>query len=441
MPQLTLDLKNSTTKKPAFYQSNDPVQNNLTLTVSNYSGSTVTFVGGSSKLRIGFANLLSSSEVNAITVSDSNWQCTPVNSPRGVSLELHRKDSLQLAANASIRLSLTVPSVAEQSTSGNLTILYTEVTGIEDDETVLRFFVLKPPSGKQPLPLDAGWMSGMPSVVYISPDQNNLLPNSLGIFLNNTSDDPLVHATDNTSGLRFLISFPTIPRPDSKTPMPDPGLNALTYDDLAKDIWMQVVGDEENQWSFSPAYGSSNEALVWELKPLSPGILGAGQSVELFIDNIRTVLPPFTSSLHIQYLDIPGYDDDVITLHLQKIIPTTGILFFYADNANIGQGDSAVLFWSTFAVQSLELSYSVDDRTVIKSSDNGDIQLNENGYTLNHMNTTTYTLTAYLNRRTNSASDHYNCKSIKGLYGHSATINNVRRDSQIELERYRFRPK
>jgi hypothetical protein len=396
MQVLTLDLKNSTTQKPAFYQSSDPSQNMLTLTVSNYTGSAISFNSARSKLRIGFAHLLSASEVNAITIQDSDWHATPVNSSRGSALELSRKDSLQLDVNASFSLSLTVPSVSEQPDSGNLTILYSGITGIDDDETVLRFFVLKPPSGKPALPLDAGWLNGMPSVVYVSPDPNNLLSSSLGLFLSNKSNGPLVDTTDNPNGARFLISFPTIPRPAPHSPMPDPGLNGLTYDDLAKDIWMQAVGDGMNQWSISTAYGASNETLVWELRPLSPDILGANQSVELFIDNIRTVLPPFTTSIHIQYLDIPGYDDGVITLHLQKCNPTPGILYFDTSQADIGLGETAELNWDTFAVRSLELSYSVDGKRVVKSSDNGDIKLQSKGFPISPKITTTYTLTAYI---------------------------------------------
>jgi hypothetical protein len=397
MKALALDFENSSTHKPAFYQSNDPAMNVLILTISNHTGTPVTFDSDTSKLRIDFANLLSDSEVHAIVIQDAEWHGTPVNSHHGVALELSCHHPIQLADKTILSFSLSIPSVGAQSKhdSGNLTILYTGLIGIEDDETVLRFFVLKPPSGKPSLPLDMDWMSNMPPIVFVSPNENALLTNSLGIFLSNKSNDRLVYETGTACQPRFLISFSTIPRPDSHTPIPNPGRNALTYDDLAKDIWIRVVGDEMNMWSLSPSYGSYNEALVWELRPLSPGILGAGESVELFIDNIRTVLPPFTTALHIQYLDIPGYDDGVITLHMEKSKPSPGILSFYADDANIDIGESVSLTWSTFAVASLVLTYSVDEQTIVKRSSNGDITLQGSGYKVTPHATTTYTLTAF----------------------------------------------
>ncbi|WP_127529483.1 hypothetical protein [Paenibacillus kobensis] len=397
MHSLSIDFKNVTTKKPAFYQSNDPAQNVLTLTVSNYTGSAVTFPAGSSKLRIGFGSLLSAAEVNAITINrDAEWSAAQDNASRGAAVVLSPVSDVQLGVNASFSLNVTFPSISEQPASGNLTILSSGVEGTDDDENVLRFFILKPPSGKPVLPLNAGWLSSMPAVVYVSPDSNHLLASSLGLFLSNTSDSSLAADPDSAgSNPRFLISFPTIARPGPHEPLPNPGMNALTYDDLAKDIGMRVIGDGNNNWSLTPAYGSSNESLVWELKPLTPGILGGGQAVEVMIDHIRTVLPPFTTAVHIQYVDIPGYDDSIVTLHLQKSNPEPGIMSFYSDAPNIELGDSAALNWSTFAVHSLELSYSVDGKTVVKSSDNGDIALQESGYQLPLDKTTTYTLTAY----------------------------------------------
>ncbi|WP_127529482.1 hypothetical protein [Paenibacillus kobensis] len=395
MYSLTIDFNNRSTKKPAFYQSNDPAQNELTLTVSNNTGSPVTFPAGSSQLRIGFGSLLSTKEANAITISDAGWSVSPDNASRGAAVALSPKSDVQLGVNASFSLNVTLPSVSKQPASGNLTILWSGVTGTTDDEIVLRFFILKPPSGKPVLPLNAGWLSSMPAVVYVSADSNNLLANSLGLFLSNASGSPLADLNATGTNPRFLISFPTIARPDPNDPFPNPGMNALTYDDLAKDIGMRAIGDGNNNWSLTPAYGTSNESLVWELKPLTPGILGGGQSVEVIVDRIRTALPPFTTVMHIQYVDIPGYDDGIITLHLQKSSPEPGIMSFYSEATNIELGDSATLNWSTFAVRSLELSYSIDDQTIVKSSDNGDILLDETGYKLPLNQSTTFTLTAY----------------------------------------------
>ncbi|WP_127529481.1 hypothetical protein [Paenibacillus kobensis] len=396
MKALTLDLKNRETNKPVLYQSNDSSRNMLTLKVSNHTGTAVTFESGS-KLRIGFANLLSAEEAKAVAVIEAGWQCAPAPLSHGAAVVLTVTKPLQLAAEACVSLTVTIPSVGKQPTSGNLTLLHSGVIGIADDETVLRFFILKPPSGNPAIPLKTGWLTDMPPIVYISSDNKHLLSSSLGLFIYNDSSTPLAKPAAAGSNPRFLISFPTILRPDPHDPVPAPGLNALTYDDLAKDIWMKVIGDGNNQWTLSPSYGSSNESLVWVLKPLSPGILGGGQSVEIIIDHIRTVLPPFVTSLHVQYVDIPGYDDGVLTLHLQKTDPKPGILLFYAEDVNIDLGEAVSLNWSTFAVDCLELSYSVDDKTIVKSSENGDILLNEKNYRLAPNKTTTLTLTAYAN--------------------------------------------
>ncbi|WP_127529480.1 hypothetical protein [Paenibacillus kobensis] len=394
MNALTLDLINREANKPVLYQTNDPSRNELTLIISNNTGTTLTF-DSDSRLRIGFANLLTSGEVEAITVADAEWHCTAAHSSRGAAIELSVRTPLQLDNGSSKRLTVSVPTVSGQPTSGNVTLFYTDVTGAADDETVLRFFLIKLPSGNPVIPLDCGWLANMPAVVNVSSDLDHLLANSLGFYLNNRSDEALAKSSAAGLNPRFMISFPTIPRPDSHDPVPVLGSSALTYDDLAQDIWIRVIGDGVNQWSLAPSYGSSNESLMWELKPLIPDILGGGQSVEIIMDHIRTVLPPFTTSLHIQYLDIPGYDDGFLTLHLQKSNPLPGILLFYAEVANIDLGESAILSWNTFAIRSLELSYSTGNKTVVKSSDNGDIQLHESSFKITTASTTTYTLTAY----------------------------------------------
>jgi hypothetical protein len=97
----------------------------------------------------------------------------------------------------------------------------------------------------------------------------------------------------------------------------------------------------------------------WLLKPNLEAILGVGEdATEVFtIQNLVTYLPAGVTLLYLQYRNIPGYDDGLITLPVEKREPTPGILSFSVDKPVIDVGESVTLNWASFAAESLVLEW------------------------------------------------------------------------------------
>ena len=349
-------------------------------------------------IQIDWAGLLAADELAAVKIAADGWTGRLIDSGGAKLWELRPTRNASVPAGTPQVFAVTVPKVAAQPTSATICIQYQNIGGVADDFVNMQMFVVAPPPENdkpKPLPVSIGWATDQEPVVYVSLKKNDLIPNRLRFYISNDGATALGAAGGTAE---FQISFITIAQPAPSDPRPNPGLNALTYEAEARSsIKLTPFGDGAATWKIVPP--EPGKPLLWSLQPQSKQILDADAAVQILVEDIRTTLPAFSTTLFVHsVVDIAGYEGRVQRLHFDKALPHPGILMFDADRREIAAGDTVDLAWRTQALDGLELSYLESNRRIVKSYQNKDIGLADHLKVTPEV-TTSYTLTPYSNGR------------------------------------------
>jgi hypothetical protein len=220
---------------------------------------------------------------------------------------------------------------------------------IPDGNRSQRLSIGAPPTTSAALELTYAWIAPDQPVqsrdvsevqpVWVSTGEANAISNRIAFMISNTSDTPVV-ASGDTGHPAFYLSFDTVVNKD------DPGnFDALCTLDEVLQMTATLETDGLTTWSISP---QANLDGRWPLLPPDE-VLGGRQSLTVTFDHLETYLPPFVTTLYIDWENVPGYCNGTATLPLQKKPASPTIVDFHADPSdNLTAGQEVTLTWNTY---------------------------------------------------------------------------------------------
>jgi hypothetical protein len=175
------------------------------------------------------------------------------------------------------------------------------------------------------------------------------IANRLAFRLQNGSDAPLFIDDGSRRRPSFTIGMVTA---ESRE-------DAWAYDALcsfaeAGDIQCRVYAPNHSEWGIERDRAKGQ----WILTPRSLDVLGPHEAIVVVLENLVTTMPAHPTGLYIAHRDLPGYDDGVLLLPVEKIDPRPTITEFAAflddlpvdPAAGILQGQEIELRWSCWGV-------------------------------------------------------------------------------------------
>ncbi len=334
----------NTAGEPALTIGDGLAVNVLSFVVSNQTaGELALFAGapvpdgqsdptGPTTLYLYFGNLLTSDQVNRLTIAAPGWVATQV---AGV-WALTPAASGSLVAGGSVTFAITHVDVDGPPQDGHFIVDYSRLGNVPNGFTHLPLArVSATADGDPTLSLQIGFGSGL-STVVTTVDATQPRSNSLSLQL--STDVPNVAPTwDANKPPLFHLSFLY----EESTPG-----GALTTRDLAQKIKVSPSAQTLTSWTVDPE--PSGEDPVWTLRPKTGPILGAGSVAEFEIDSIVSELRPGPTQLSVSWENIPGFAPGVATAVIQKLAPlTVGAMTFDPSWIPTGQSVTPTLSWST----------------------------------------------------------------------------------------------
>ncbi len=143
------------------------------------------------------------------------------------------------------------------------------------------------------------------------------------------------------------------------------------------------VQSKEPPWKLD-AKTPSTGLITFTFKPGSDVFLGGRQTLSLDVDAIITVLnvdPGTISTMYTQINNVPGYNDAIFPLALEKKVAEAAAVELIAKPTTINLGDDVTLEWKTSLAKRATIEYK--DRKgnpILLDSDKGQIPLNSNGF-------------------------------------------------------------
>jgi hypothetical protein len=387
---ITLAIANAETGDAVIYVTRDTAMNELVLTITYTGSAPATFRGGPpvpesaikpqgpTSFYFTITPFLTPAEFQAIRVTPPNgWQAALL-----TSFALTPVSDLTVQPGDSFVFRLTNLAADGQAGPGSFNLTNYNVPDVADNGTQLPLALELPPSTHKRLAdvLAISFVEG--NAVYIDiDDAGTIPPNTLTLRLDNTALAPIVPAdTPWTQVPVFYLGFVTASG--------RPGYGALTTVDRLKNVSVSLAGDYGTTWIVQDR--TQETPPHWAIYPKSPEILGVGANalVAFRIDGIVTDFEPSGTNLYLQSSGIPGFDDGVQALVIDKRPPRLAIQDFSAATNNVAAKTKVALNWRTFDANRCELS-PVDGRSVpVPVQSSGD-------YEVSPGMTTTYTLTAF----------------------------------------------
>jgi hypothetical protein len=327
--------------------------------------------GGPTTLYLSFGSLVDAATVPGIGLATiDGWQAQYFASPEP-SIAIYRDGDGQLAPGTSVAFSLTRVKPTAPMRVAKLGI---DAYGVGTPDASSSF--------TPPVPVQASTPgAALPDKVHLTVDPSNI------VFVQQPNFQPV------TNQLTFQLAYPN-PEPGAttlvppNTPLPadmkitlsfvysdPPGYDALTNAAFS-------VNEGETYTDAWQASVDSSGNLLWELTPLTPGVLSPGGMVEFVITKLTTPLEAGETQMYVQYKNIPGYSDGFLSAPQIKEIPQPKILSFLPLVPTTAPPDSAVaLTWSTSGVERADLSWKDHDGVHSVSTDDGAIGFVEPSYT------------------------------------------------------------
>ncbi|MEM8641275.1 MAG: beta-propeller fold lactonase family protein [Cyanobacteria bacterium P01_G01_bin.54] len=340
--------------------------------MTNQSSDSVTFTD-KTPISLAIRNVLTEAEFAAISLAANRWTAKWIPG-RFANWSLIPTETLTLAPKDSIKFTLSNVKATSQDTSGFLDITYNH------NPIQLPLSLINPPSpSHQNLDLQYGFLSSSPGVIYSSDNPQSPIENNLVLYLINPNPTT---ALKTSSSSKFLLSF-----------VSGEGPGALAAATQVKNISINVDEHYKDTWTVSK--DTAGESPLWTLTPQGSEILGtgAGAIVQFKLSNIITPLLPGLTLMYITHTDIPGYNDGVYTLAINKESAPLRIVSFKSDSGTrIDSNQQVTLSWQTWSADYCDLTLPDGGQQRYLASDDITVTPSEN---VKSEATATYTLTAY----------------------------------------------
>lgn len=440
-----VNTKATGSQKAVIYTTTDTSWNIMTFTFNNYTTADLALNGGTpaypvqpkgpTSLVIDFSSILTDDQVAVLVITDANkeWDYqffkSTVQGTPSVWV-LTPKNSGTLAAGASVVFTITNLACTSQ-TPNNFDVSYYNIDGYNDMPFPFSYHiaVLAPPVGNL-LPIDYGYMDvihpigtqttftpdafekdgglggpNTPVEVDITYDNNYPIKNGFTIYLKNTSPDPLEPHGTSLGNASITVSFLFS---KNSSPQPVDDVDAITSQALGDGISINI-NPEKSLWTTKQHIPNTPN---WVFTPQSSEVMFGYETVKLEVTNIITELlitPSTLSTVYIQFNSIPGYQDCVYTIQMEKITAVASIPNGITANPNtISYGQNVGLTWNTEVAYKVTLDYTDRDGNPHHfDSTQGQIGLDASGFQPNpapSAEKTVFILTAYDNNGSTSAS-------------------------------------
>lgn len=312
---------------PTIYITTDSGLNNVSLTLVNQVGDTVTFPpgtpaafgqlpAGQSAIYLFFEGLISNAQIRAIQVTREGatpWNVASFVGASGLAyLVLAPTAQEQIPNGQGLEFQLT-NILASADNSAPVYVTVAGATGIDPplaNTQVLVNVQDLPAPGNQALDLVVGFAGN--DLVFTGGQANTLT-----LFLTNPNSTPLVPGGSSSWGpnpptLQLSLVFGD--GPGALTSAAESSQISVNIDDAFGNVWKPV------------AKQSQGEFPTWIMQPDPDGggtVLGTGQNASISFDiaGIVTQLPQGLTFAYLSYRNIPGYDDGFFALEILKVDP------------------------------------------------------------------------------------------------------------------------
>jgi hypothetical protein len=424
----SFDLKN-TDGKAVIYRTSDPSLNRLTFTIINTTGADLPLTGGApnvgSTFTIDFSSILPDPVVESLAIAlPAGWArlFEPGTETEPPAWALAPAADVTLKPGESVKFDIS-KIVLESYDSGNFEIQWSKVPGQSDSASPLTIWVgiINPPDPKKKdLTLHYGYTNvshtinnqsfsepdgevidaaadGTPVEIFITYDTKALIFNGFTFYLTNSSADKIPADTTPGTGTVLSISFL---------------IGELSYDitnrERAVNQMTLGVASREPPWKLDAKTPGSG-LITFKFKPGSAVFLAGRQTLYLDVQAIITALnvdPGTISTMYAQINNVPGYNDAVFFLALEKKVAKAIAVSFGAVPTTINYGQNVSLSWETELAKRVTIEYKDrNGKEIILDSDKGEIPLNSGGFSPSarpSAQLTLFSLSAYGNSATPS---------------------------------------
>lgn len=307
-----------------IYITKDPLVNKLTFTIDTNVSHTVFSPGiladpdhvSSTKASLIYLDLsplqIPTNDFNQMVCEAPGWQfkffgnsiigMTPDTQPITIDIS---SPSIEISISK-----LILPNPPSGS-NVNLWVKYFHVSPINylniPGETYFKVSLLNAPDDKKDLHGVIDCVLASPSLIVNTIDGYPQVKNSITFAFKPGANPVPVMAAANTS---FTLSFVYAPS--------EPGCGALTSPQSALDNIQVEQQENASVWTVTPNNDAQNPA--WILQPPSQKpIIGTEALVSFDVNDIITRFEPGATLMHIQYHNVPGYNDGAYSMVLNKI--------------------------------------------------------------------------------------------------------------------------
>lgn len=349
---------NSQDQDNTIYITKDPLVNKLTFTIDTNVGHTVFTPGilvdpdhvSSTKASLIYLDLsplqIPVKDFNQIVCEAPGWQFKYFsNSIIGMTPDTQPITIDGSSPSIEISISKLILPNPPSGSNVNLWVKYFHVSPINylniPAETYFKVSLLNAPDNKKDLHDVVDCVLLSPSLIVNTIDGYPQVKNSITFAFKPGANPVPVTAAANTS---FTLSFVYAPS--------EPGCGALTSPQSALDNIKVEQQENASAWTVTPNNDAQNPA--WVLQPPSQKpILGIDTVVSFDVNDIITRFEPGPTLMHIQYHNVPGYNDGAYSMVLNKI-PHVSI-----DSLEVSPNPSVLIDGTA----SVEVSWTVKDYT------------------------------------------------------------------------------
>lgn len=374
MPQGLSFAINSQDQDNTIYITKDPLVNKLTFTIDTNVSQTVFSPGilvdpgdvshtNASLIYLDLSPLqIPFNDFNQIVCQAPGWQFKNFNN----SIIGMAPDTQPITINISspsieISISKLILPNPPSGATVNLWVKYFHVSPISylniPSETFFKVSLLNVPDNKKDLHEVIDCVLTSPALIVNTIEGYPQVKNSISFAFKPGANPVPVIAAANTS---FTISFVYAPA--------TPGCGALTTPQSALDSIKVEQQENASVWAVKPDQDAQNPS--WILQPVNQKpILGTDEVISFDVNGIISPFEPGATLMHIQYQNVPGYNDGSYSIALSKI-PHVSIdaLELLPDPSVIVDGTASVqVSWTAKDYSSLMLMPFYEDVTQLNS--------------------------------------------------------------------------